>query len=152
MLISRHKCIEQLMTCQDDHSDRLIKYLVNHPDKEINREIYSYLKKHNIDVPTADHYLLLNNKAHKIIKEVLESEGKDIATYIKIATSLITQATITLEHQFKDNPIGANEFISNTLLAEISQALYLYFNQGDYSELVNVINDVKQDLKVLLDK
>ena len=149
MLINRHDCIDLLIKRKD--TDEFISYLLNHPEESINYDICQYIIENDIEVPVIDHYRFLNNKAHKVIKEVLESEGKDVATYIKIATSLITQATITLEHQFKDDVKGANDFITNTLLSELSQALYLYFNHNDYSELVNTINKVKNDIKLILD-
>ena len=151
MLINRHDCIEVLMHRDDHKADTLLNYLINHPEESINKDICKYFIKNNIQIPVIEHYKLLNNKAHKIIKEVLECEGKDVATYIKIATSLITQATITLEHQFKDDVDGANTFIRNTLLCELSQALYLYFNYNDYKELVNVIDKVRYDIKLILD-
>ena len=148
MLINRHDCIELL--CKFNDSDNLLNYLILNPDITINKDIYIYLKEKNVSLPVIEHYLLLNNKAHKIIKEILNCEGKDVATYIKIATSLITQATITLEHKFKDNNVEANKFIENTMLSELSQALYVYFNKGQYTELVNVINKIKQDIKLII--
>jgi hypothetical protein len=151
MIISRHRSLELLMQNKSDKTEKLIKFLLSHANESINKEIYSYFKKNKIQLPTAEHYLLLNKKAHKVIKEVLESEGKDVATYIKIATSLITQATITLEHQFREDVNGANEFISNTMLADLSNALYLYFNYNDYSLLVSTIDKVRIDVKFLLD-
>lgn len=155
MLISRHDCISILMKQNDIRADELLHYLINNQDICITKDICDYLIEHNIEVPVIEHYKLLNNKAHKVIKEVLESDGKDIATYIKIATSLITQATITLEHKFngddKENRRAANKFIENTLLSELSQALYIYFNYNDYTELVNTVKKVKDDIKLILD-
>ena len=151
MLINRHDCIEKLIKCEDPKADKLLDYLMKNPKEIINKEICKYFIKNKVEIPVIDHYKLLNKKAHKVIKEVLECEGKDVATYIKIATSLITQATITLEHQFKDDVDGANNFIRNTLLCELSQALYLYFNYNDYTELVSVIEDIRNDIKLILD-
>ena len=151
MLINRHDCIDILIKQNSEESEKLLHYLINHQDININKTICKYFVNNNINIPTIEHYKLLNNKAHKVIKEVLECEGKDVATYIKIATSLITQATITLEHQFKNDIEGSNTFIKNTMLCELSQALYLYFNYNDYTELVNVINVIRTDIKMILD-
>ena len=151
MLINRHDCIEKLIKCEDPKADKLLDYLMKNPKEIINKEICQYFIKNKVEIPVIGHYKLLNKKAHKVIKEVLECEGKDVATYIKIATSLITQGTITLEHQFKDDVDGANNFIRNTLLCELSQALYLYFNYNDYTELVSVIGDIRNDIKLILD-
>lgn len=151
MLINRHDCIEKLINCNDTEADILLDYLMKHPKEAINKDICNYFIKKKIEIPVIEHYKLLNNKAHKVIKETLECEGKDVATYIKIATSLITQGTITLEHKFKDSVDDANNFIRNTLLCELSQALYLYFNYNDYTELVSVIGDIRNDIKLILD-
>ena len=151
MLINRHDCIELLMKQNDIKAEKLLSKLMSDPNLTINKEICDYFIERDLDVPTITHYKHLNNKAHKIIKEVLECDGKDVATYIKMATSLITQATITLEHQFKDNLEGANTFIQNTLLCELSQALYIYFNYNDYTELVNTVDKIRYDIKLILD-
>lgn len=149
MIINRHDCIELL--CNFNDADELLNTLMSNPTLSINSEIYKFLTNKNVTLPVAEHYKLLNNKAHKIIKEVMDCEGKDVATYIKIATSLITQATITLEHQFKDDVYNANKFIDNTMLAELSQALYIYFNKGQYEELVNTISIIKKDIKIIIE-
>jgi hypothetical protein len=98
-------------------------------------------------------YITLNSKAHKIIKEILTCDGKPVSTYIKIATSIITQGTIALEHEFKDeHDINEqNEFIECLNLAELSYAISEYFNTGDFSYLVSAVNKNKEDVKLLLD-
>ena len=97
-------------------------------------------------------YLLLNNKAHKVIKEILCCENKPVSNYIKIATSLITQATITLEHTCQDNIELQNELIESLRLKELSHGLNVYFTTGDYTELVETVLQTRKDVKSILDE
>ena len=57
-------------------------------------------------------------KLHKIISELLRDDSKSACDCIKTITSLITQATITLEKQFNDIE-EANEFIECVGLKEL---------------------------------
>lgn len=148
MLTSKHKCFVVLHELQQDGCD--VKPLIEELNRGIiPKQVIAKLVEH--DDPVCSFYLNLNKKAHKIIKEILTCEDKPVSTYIKIATSLITQGTITLEHMDKDDINGQNEFIDNLNLAELSNAIAEYFNSGDYSYLVEAVNKNKIDVKSLLD-
>lgn len=103
--------------------------------------------------PVAMFYLNLNNKAHKIIKELLTSDGTSpIGTYLKMATSIITQGIIAIEHVYDSNDVaGQNRFIECIGLKELSEALSIYFATGNISPLIKTIDKNKQDVKLLLD-
>lgn len=149
MLMYKHECLDRLFKYEKDNECKhLIKETVN--SDEPTENVIRFLINQNEDLPVVEHYSLLNKKAHKIIKEIMNCEGKDVATYIKIATSLITQGTITLEHKFKDDIKGANTFIRCTRLPELSEALSLYFSYGNFNPLVEEINLIKKDIKIII--
>jgi len=66
MLINRHDCIDILIKQNSEEAEKLLHYLINHQDININKTICKYFVDNNINIPTIEHYKLLNNKAHKI--------------------------------------------------------------------------------------
>lgn len=152
MLISRHDCFSILYSMQENGIDVTedIQSLVK--TNEIPKSVIDEsIKRGNNNV--INFYLNLNKKAHKIIKEILTCEGKPVGTYLKIATSIITQGVIAMEHLFKDtNDITSqNDFIECLGLSKLSSALSLYFNTGNYSGLIEAVNNNKKDVKLILD-
>jgi hypothetical protein len=148
MLANKHKCfmvLHELKSRDIDIKDMIFDINNNIIPKIVIEELIKQ------DDSVCNFYLSLNKKAHKLIKEILTCEDKPVGTYIKIATSLITQGTIALEHSFKDDINGQNEFIECLNLRELSSALAEYFNTGDYTYLVDAVNKNKEDVKALLD-
>lgn len=151
MLIEVHDCLDILLKYETEKECRdLISEFINNKCK-ISSDIIRFLLSKGEIIPTVEHYKLLNNKAHKIIHDIMICDGMEVFVYIKIATSLITQATLTLQHQFKDNIKGANSFIACTRLRELSKALSIYFETGHYETLVKEVNLIKQDIKLIID-
>lgn len=151
MLISKHDCYNILFELQsngDNVHEDLKKFMRN--KNYTPKCVVDYLKDNNY--PVIEFYLRLNNKAHKIIKEILTCENKPVATYIKIATSIITQATISLEHMDKDDIEQQNLLINNLHLKELTNALNNYFTTGDYTLLVDTIKESREDVKAILDE
>ena len=148
MLTSRHDCLCILNELEKQGIDITedIKLAVAN---KIPKSVVSVLRERKD--PVVQFYLTLNNKAHKIIKEILTCDGKPINNYIKIATSIITQSAITLEHCFVDDMDGQNAFIKNMGLENLSRGLYEYFSTGDYTLLVNSVQANKEDVKLILD-
>lgn len=149
MLINKHDCYNLLfewkangMSVEDDISQLITT-------STIPSSIIKYLKE--VRYPTVDFYLTLNNKAHKVIKNLLECENAPISEYIKIATSLITQAMITLEHSCQDDVNAQNHLIENLGLATLSNGLATYFSTGDATLLVNAVLSNRNDVKTILD-
>jgi hypothetical protein len=149
MLINKHDCFNILFEIQSKGNDvhNEITELMN--NNVIPKCVINELKEQHY--PTIEFYLNLNNKAHKIIKEVLCCENKPVSNYIKMATSIITQATITLEHMNPDDIVAQNTLIENLHLRELSKALNTYFTYGDYTSLVNTIKETRTDIKAILD-
>lgn len=150
MLINKHDCYSVLFEMQSQGKnvqEDISKFMKNHD--YVPPVVITYLKEQNY--PTIEFYLRLNNKAHKVIKEILTCDNKPVSNYIKIATSLITQATITLEHTCKDDIQLQNRLIEALYLKELSKALNIYFAEGDYTKLVETVNRIKQDVKLILD-
>lgn len=94
---------------------------------------------------TIEFYKFLLNKLHKIVTELLNDEPKTACECIKTITSIITQATITIEKQF-DNLEDVNEFIDCVGLKELSYSLYKYFSSSDLSEIEKQLLRVKRDI------
>lgn len=151
MLINRHTCYNILFDLQSNGlnvQEDISKFMKQRD--YIPKCVIQKLKEQHY--PTVEFYLLLNNKAHKVIKEILCCENKPVSNYIKIATSLITQATITLEHTCQDNIELQNELIESLRLKELSHGLNTYFTTGDYTELVETVLQTRNDVKSILDE
>lgn len=150
MLISKHDCYNVLFDLQaqgvDVHED--LSKLMKNPNY-VPTCVVQHLKEQNY--PTIDFYLRLNNKAHKVIKEVLTCKNKPVSNYIKIATSLITQATITIEHTCQEDIQLQNKLIESLYLKDLTSALNVYFTSGKYEPLVDTVLKVRQDVKTILD-
>ena len=97
-------------------------------------------------------YKNLNSRAHKIIKEILTCDGAPVGTYIKIATSIITQSVITAEHLYESSDVAAqSHFFTCIGVSRLSEALAEYFNTGDPEPLIQAVSVNKQDVKSILD-
>lgn len=149
MLINKHDCYNILFEMRSQGKDVHKELDELMYENKIPKNVINYLKEQNY--PTIEFYLKLNNKAHKIIKEVLCCENKPVSNYIKMATSIITQATITLEHMNPKDIVAQNTLIENLHLRELSKALNTYFTYGDYSPLVKTIKETRLDIKAILD-
>lgn len=149
MLASKYDCYAILYELQNKGED-VSKDLNQVLNEGITpKRVVTELKKRNTN--EVRFYLNLNNKAHKIIKEILSCDGKPVSTYIKIATSLITQGVITMEHLFSEDIDGQNYFIECLGLKQLSEGISIYFNTGDYTQLVKAVNSNQQDVRSLLD-
>lgn len=151
MLINKHDCYSILYELQEQGQDVTedLKQIVH--ENVIPKKVVEELKIRNN--PVVNFYLNLNNKAHKIIKELLtcDNENKSIVDFIKVATSLITQGMITVEHLYKDDIAGQNYFIECLGLKELSSGLSDYFNSGDCTNLIKAVHNNKTDVKSILD-
>ena len=148
MLTSNHTCfmiLQELQAKGEDVSD----YIKEVFDHKVPKRVVEILIEQ--EDPVVMFYKKLNNKAHKIIKEILTCDGKPVNTYIKIATSIITQGAITLEHCFEDDVEGQNHFIEYLGLENLSKGLAEYFSTGSYKLLVDSVNANKEDVKSILD-
>lgn len=153
MLITKHDAYKYLFELKDKGIDISKCIYEMGVTGRVGTESIKLLTEH-YNLPVVNFYVLLNNKrngSHYLIKEILQCTGKPVSTYIKIATSLITQATITLEKQFQNDSLGANKFIECVGLAKLSNALSEYFTNNNYEPLVETIQDIRTDIKTLLD-
>ena len=150
MLTTKHECysiLHELQESGSDVTDALNEVLTkNAVPKIVVKEL---VKRED---PVSMFYLNLNKKAHKVIKELLTCEGKPVSNYIKIATSLITQGVITGEHVYTSDVDGQNDFFECLGLKQLSDGINIYFNTGDYSKLVEAVNQNRLDVKSLLDE
>ena len=153
MILTKHDCLVALsgMRFNDEVEHKEIVERVvrdNIPPKELIEQFKSD-KTNDI----VNFYMNLNNKAHKIIKEILTCEGKPISNYIKIATSIITQGIIAIEHLYSEdnNTDRQNNFIECLGLSELSRGIYEYFNTGNADLLIQSVNNNRNDVKLILD-
>lgn len=148
MLTNKHECytiLNELNNNGVDVADALNEVVCGITPKVVVDELI----KRDDDV--VNFYLNLNKKAHKIIKEILTCDGKTVGTYIKIATSLITQSVITAEHLYQNDIEGQNHFMECIGTARLAEALSYYFQTGDFSKLIETVEVNKQDVKSILD-
>ena len=149
MLANKHDCYCILLELKDQGQDVSNDLNEIIQDNSIPKTVIKELIKRDNNV--VRFYLNLNNKAHKIIKEILSCEGKSVSTYIKIATSIITQGVISMEHLYESDINGQNDFIECLGLKDLSNGISVYFQTGDYKPLVDAVNRNKYDVKSLLD-
>lgn len=149
MLTSKHKCYSILFNLQNEGIDISNELNEVRVDNTTPKVVIRELVKNDDDV--VRFYLNLNNKAHKVIKNILTCDGKPVSEYIKIASSLITQGVITMEHIYQSDVAGQNEFVDCIGLRRLSEGINAYFNTGDYTDLVEAVNQNQIDVKLLLD-
>lgn len=149
MLTSKHKCYSILFNLQNEGIDISNELNEVRVDNTTPKVVIRELVKNDDDV--VRFYLNLNNKAHKVIKNILTCDGKPVSEYIKIASSLITQGVITMEHIYQSDVAGQNEFVDCLGLRRLSEGINAYFNTGDYTDLVEAVNQNQTDVKLLLD-
>ena len=150
MLATRHDCYVILYEIQNsgtDVSSELNEVITKNSVPRVVVE--ELIKREN---PVVMFYLNLNKKAHKLIKELLTCDGKPVSNYIKIASSLITQCVIAVEHVYTDDVSGQNDFFECLGLKQLSDGIKTYFDTGDYRSLVEAVNRNKEDVKSLLDR
>lgn len=150
MLANKHDCYSILLDLKNNGQDVSKELTEVISQDKIPKVIIEELIKRENNV--VKFYLNLNNKAHKIIKEILTCEGKPVSTYIKIATSLITQGVISMEHLYESDINGQNDFIDCLGLKDLSAGINTYFQTGDFKPLVEAVNKNRLDVKSLLDK
>lgn len=150
MLATKHDCYTILHELRKSGVDTSKDVRMLSEKDIIPESVVKVLKEKND--PVICFYTNLNKKAHKLIKELLTCEGKSVGTYIKIATSLITQGTITLEHTYDKKDVdGQMAFIECLGLKALSEGLAKYFTSGDYSQLVESVKKNRMDVKQILD-
>lgn len=147
MLTNKHECYSILYELKEqgvDVSKELNEVLNNVTPKVVVERLKEK------DDPVVGFYTYLNGKAHKIIKEALTCDGKSVATYIKIATSIITQSVIALEHM--DCTLEEqNHFIECLGIARLADGISTYFTTGDYNPLLEAVHQNQLDIKSILD-
>lgn len=147
MLTDKHTCYSILYEKKEqgvDVSEQLNEVLHNVTPKVV----VDKLREQND--PVVEFYIHLNNKAHKIIKEALTCDGKSVATYIKIATSIITQSVIALEHM-ECTVEQQNHFIECLGISRLSDSISIYFKTGNYTPLIEAVHQNQTDIKSILD-
>lgn len=146
MLITPNKYYEELIKLPDEclgRKEYIIEYL---KDKKISEQALKMINKYS-SIPSAEFYIFLSKKLHKVVKEALNDEPRPMSECIKTVTSIITQATITLEKQFSDKPIKeSNEFIRSVGLDTLSKSLSAFFENGNSEPIQNEIKRVREDI------
>lgn len=156
MLLDKHECYNVLFDMRDNYGiniDKELSQLMSNSYDDnfiIPKSVITHLKGNKSNY-VIEFYMRLNNKAHKLIKQTLTCLNQPISVYIKIATSIITQSIITLEHDFKNDIVGQNKFIQCLQLADLSNGLADYFTNGDTTLLVSTVNSIRLDIKLILD-
>lgn len=148
MIIDRHDCIQTLIEMQNNGIDtekELAEYIQD--DSVIPSCVIDYLRENNNSIIAF--YDRLNNKSHKIIKELFDSNS-DTTTKVqcvKLATSIITQAMIMMEHEMRDDVEKQNEFMKNIGIKSLSKGLCDYFNSNNAFGLIEAIQSNRRDIK-----
>ena len=106
MLVSKQEYFKRISKLNDENLIR--NYLIT---DTIDTSVIA--KLHSTEpIPAVSFYSMLLSKLHKITVELMRLEPLQVSECIKTTTSIITQATITLEKQFKNDQESANEFTS----------------------------------------
>lgn len=140
MLISKQEYFKRISNLNDENLIR--NYLISDVI-----DISVIAKLHLTEpIPAVSFYSMLLSKLHKITVELMRLEPLQVSECIKTATSIITQATITLEKQFKNDQESANEFMDCIGLKSLSKALYVFFTNGNSALLESELNRVRDDM------
>lgn len=147
MLTTKHECYSILYNKEQQGIDvtEQLREVVNGITPKL---VVEQLIERNDSV--VEFYTRLNTKAHKIIKEILTCDGKDVATYIKIATSIITQSVIALEHM-NCSVAEQNHFVNCLGITDLADGISTYYKTGDFIPLTKAVERNKQDVKSILD-
>ena len=150
MLANKHKCFSILHEMKQSGIDTSADVKLLAEKNIVPKSVVKALKESGD--PVVCFYTGLNKKAHKLIKELLTCQGKSVGTYIKIATSIITQGTIAIEHTYdKQDADGQQSFMECLGLRELSSGLAEYFRTGNYTSLVEAVHRNREDVKQILD-
>lgn len=140
MLISNQHYFKRISELDDPNLIR--DYLIY---KDIDTDVL--LKLHEAEpLLTIEFYSFLLNKLHKITTNLLRLEPLQVSECIKTATSIITQATITLEKHSKGNTEMSDEFIQCVGLPSLAKSIYVLFSTGKSEMLESELNRVRDDM------
>ena len=140
MLISKQEYFKRISELNDPNLIR--DYLASN---DINTDVV--LKLHHIKpILTINFYSLLLSKLHKITTNLMRLNPLQLSECIKTATSIITQATITLEKHSKNDLDTSDEFIRCIGLPNLSKSIYIFFSTGNSELLESELNRVREDM------
>lgn len=140
MLISKQDYFKRISELND--SDLIRNYLDSN-----NIDIDVILKLHRIKpILTVEFYLFLLNKLHKITTNLMRLDPLPLSECVKTATSIITQATITLEKHSKNDLDISDEFIKCVGLSSLSKSLYIFFSTGNSDLLESELSRIREDI------
>lgn len=140
MLISKQEYFKRVSDLND--TDVLRDYLESdNIDPDVVIKLHS-----DKPLPSITFYSMLLGKLHKITTELLKLEPLQVSECIKTATSIITQATITIEKQFKEDQDSSDELIECIGLKQLAKALYVFFSNGNSALLESELNRVREDI------
>lgn len=143
-MITRQTCYEQLFKLKnlgEDVSDQ-VKLLTQ--SKDIPKEVIEFL----IDKSAQFYFFRYIQKYQKaLMKSILNYEELDNTSKIKVLSSFITRAMISIE--YSNIP---SELIDDLELEKLSNAMTKAFSSNDYSQVDDVLKFLKESMLLFVSK
>lgn len=141
-MITRQTVISALVKLKDAGIDvsEQFESLKNNPG--ISKDLVEFLRVHS---PQFMFYKDLQKHQKALIKNILDYESFDTIGKIKLCSSLITRAMISVEYKNFDKSL-----LEDLELNRLSEALHKALNDKDYSRLDKVLEEQKQSIKLFV--
>lgn len=141
-MITRQTVISALVKLKDAGVDvnEQFESLKNNPG--ISKDLVEFLRVHS---PQFMFYKDLQKNQKRLIKNILDYESFDTVGKIKLCSSLITRAMISVEYKNFDKSL-----LEDLELNRLSEALHKALNDKDYSKLDKALEEQKQSIKLFV--
>ena len=141
-MITRQTVITALVRLKDAGVDVSQQFESLKHSSGIPREVIEFLRTNS---PQFMFYKDLQKHQKALIKNILDYENFDTIGKIKLCSSLITRAMISVEYKNFDKSL-----LEDLELNRLSGALHKALNDRDYSQLDTVLAEQKRSIKLFV--
>lgn len=141
-MITRQTVISALVKLKDAGIDVSEQFESLKNNQGITKELVEFLRTHS---PQFMFYKDLQKHQKTLIKNILDYDSFDAVGKMKLCSSLITRAMISVEYKNLDKSL-----LDELELNRISDALHKALNDRDYSKLDTVLEEQKQSIKLFV--
>lgn len=141
-MITRQTVISALVKLKDAGIDVSEQFESLKRNSGISKDLIEFLRTHS---PQFMFYKDLQKNQKRLIKNILDYESFDAIGKIKLCSSLITRAMISVEYKNFDKSL-----LEDLELNRLSEALHKALNDKDYSVLDKVLEEQKQSIKLFV--
>ena len=141
-MITRQSVFQALFKLKETGKD-VSEYLdMMSKQNGIPKEVILFLRD---NAPQFQFYRDIQKNQRALLKNILNYEELDTIGKIKVCSSLITRAMISVEYKNLDKSL-----LDELELHKLSNALNMAFSERDYSQLDTVLQDYKNSIKLFV--